>query len=1252
MPNSLDLDVDVDWLYKGKRKVRSARREKEEQHQGSSSSAKASGTANASENDKPPNNESQGSGSPAQPHTRHRSKSQSSATSPSSPLTSAGLGANLNSSSHSSTPPSSRPRHNSISGSLSLRRTSSNSSEKPKKSLFGSLFNRKPVQPPSPPEQQHQQQQQHQQHQQHSTVVTEDSHGGSAAASIPSTSGGTAGQSKGVPIPVSASQIASHRQQFSQFLKEPNSPEIKDIAPIQSERVVLNRNKNKSPLPIKELSTIKMKRVTFAVDKFGMDPPQQIPSRKPKLGNVLVPDDLISDIPSISQGITTSSQTAESSGGNSTTAPPTFTKNSREYLQALENHKKSLKESEKHQQEAHYAAQRIASEVASFKLRNVSSDPKSTLSRSNSSNALKRTTTAEDEAGTELDENIKKLEIDKPIHMHEHHFDDEPNGGESTSSGADPNSSTNELMLDVIYTRCCHLREILPIPSTLRQLKDKTAPLQTLKFLNPRPTLIDILSFSDFISIVPIHNVVFDNVGLTPEMFKIVISSLVRSKALDRLSMRNVVIDENGWKLLCKFLMRNDSIIKLDISQTKIRHDLDPRLHRSQMDWYLFIDVLQKRKGKPLEELLINGISFNNNLPTFEGLIYSFSSSTNRNSRKLKLGIAQSHISVPEQIEILFRWMSEKEIMGVDLAFNDFEHLTKPIIKELSRRNFDSLQYFTLNSTNIQSVQEAALIIRELSKLPQLYFLDLSGLPSLFPAIFPYLNKYLPRFPALKRIHFDSNEWSYKDISLISQILPKCKELLHVSMMNQPQESWVMSTAVFLYDCIKNSEKLINLDFNYENIPEEINSRIAIALVRNAQKSIDSNWQLDELSSQDDLLFDGELISETAGNILDKFNDSAKLKEDSTKRYLLKRYWEKINKIHANVQKTIDDMFEQRASKELSLQSKENLLRLLFMEKTLANILEYLSTNPYIKGLEEQKASEDDTNSFMDEKPVLKHMDSARLTYDESSVYPQDPDMIQDQDPNNSKPHLMATDSGRTIDVTTGRPILTKTSSERSLFGKKQEEEEGELHKWGFFIQQQRSIYPENTPMSKYQQQQQQQAKESKETKETKEAREKVMSQTPRRPSSHSDSISSSVTNASSSSKLPVTSKIIPKIPSGAELREAIIKAKGINSIEDLIDNVSCQRVKLDNIYGIQVEAPIDGKASATTPSSKFSQGQHLTKDSKASQSDTAYVSESEDSFAGDDDDDDGVSGNQINVDETYDKLLNNLSRVRSNRGS
>lgn len=1171
MPNSLDVDVDVDWLYRGKRRGKIVKKREKEHEAGSGGSSDSrhggmslNADVNGRSNDACDNEEKAG--------LRTRSAS---------------LSAQRN---ETTTQPSAS----------SLKRSNS-VGEKPKKSLFGSLFNRKAT------------------------------HVGNGVASGGSSFGtgiqtGNLGREKSgvggneaakgansVAAGVQPINIISHRQQITQFLKEPSSPEVKDLAPIREERIVLNKNPNRSPsaVQIKQLSQLSLKRVMFAVDKFGMDPPQQIPSRKPKRGNVLVPEDMISDVPSISQGIT------NTQGSNSDPSPFLFTSDSKEYKLALENQRRALKESEKHQQEAHYAAQRIATEVAGFKLKTSSAS-------ANNNHIL----SAEDEA------HIKSLEIDKPIHMHEHHFQDLS----SSISSSDENSETK---LDHIYTRCCHLREILPIPSTLRQLKDKTAPLQCLKFLNPRPTLIDVLSFSDFIAIVPIHHVVFDNVGLTPEMFRIVISSLVRSTSLEKLSLRNVVFDSESWKLLCKFLIRNESVIKLDISQTKIKHDLDLKLHRSNMDWQLLTNVLQKRKGKPLEELLLNGVSFVRNVEAFHNLINAFSMTKTETSKRRRLGLAQSEISTPEQIQVLFRWMAENDIYGVDLAFNDFENLTKPIIKQLSTQKFNQLQYFTLNGTNITSVHEVALIIRELSKMPKLYFLDLSSLPSLFPDLFPYLNKYLPRFPNLKRLHLDSNEWTYKDLSMITQILPKCKELLHVSMMNQPQECLTKSTSLFLYDCVKNCEKLMNLDVNYEYISEEINSRIAIALVRNAQRSIDPSSKLDELSSQDDLLFDGELISETADNILNNLNNSEKLQQDATKRYLLKRYWEKMESMHSDVQNTIDQLFEERLSKELSLQSKENLLRLIFVENTLTNILDILSTNPYIKEMVESKAKEstngpDGTNT----RPVLKHVDSDRFIQAMPLKNPYENEQEQEfeHEQNASKPHLMATDSGKTIDVMTGRPILSKTSSQRSIFGKKQEEEEGELHKWGFFVQQQRAIYPSEHPgNSRY-------------------GAEKVQKTSGKpqfSPTSASMVETPPTSNGSNGGPAPsikvsnLGANVIGKIPSGTELREAIIRAKGINSIEDLIDNVNCQRVELDNIYGVHVESPSDVKQNAL-PASITTTASHQSSDDakKLLPSQTVLApSDSEDSLG-----EEGMT-KDITVDETYDKLLNNLSRVRSNKG-
>ena len=89
--------------------------------------------------------------------------------------------------------------------------------------------------------------------------------------------------------------------------------------------------------------------------------------------------------------------------------------------------------------------------------------------------------------------------------------------------------------------------------TTLKQLTGKTAPLQVLKFLNPKPTLIELLAFCDFIAITDINTIVFDNVILTSEMFDTLICSLCEAKDLDKLSLRNVPIDSANWLLSANF---------------------------------------------------------------------------------------------------------------------------------------------------------------------------------------------------------------------------------------------------------------------------------------------------------------------------------------------------------------------------------------------------------------------------------------------------------------------------------------------------------------------------------------------------------------------------------------------------------------------------------------------------------------------------------------------------------------------------
>ena len=118
-----------------------------------------------------------------------------------------------------------------------------------------------------------------------------------------------------------------------------------------------------------------------------------------------------------------------------------------------------------------------------------------------------------------------------------------------------------KMALDVMYTRCCHLREILPIPAIMKQLtKGSLAPLPILQLRNPTPTMVEIQTFADFLRIAPIICVSLDGVSLSYEQFKILLSAMSAKTQLEKLSLRNTPIDSAGWSLLCWFLLQKHSL--------------------------------------------------------------------------------------------------------------------------------------------------------------------------------------------------------------------------------------------------------------------------------------------------------------------------------------------------------------------------------------------------------------------------------------------------------------------------------------------------------------------------------------------------------------------------------------------------------------------------------------------------------------------------------------------------------------------
>lgn len=129
-------------------------------------------------------------------------------------------------------------------------------------------------------------------------------------------------------------------------------------------------------------------------------------------------------------------------------------------------------------------------------------------------------------------------------------------------------AGVKKMSLNLIYSRCCHLREILPIPGIAKQIpKGSMAPLPFLQFRNPTPIMIEVETFADFIRIAPIICISLDGISLSYEQLKILLSAMSAKTQLEKLSFRNTPLDTEGWALLCWFLSCNKAINKLDITQ-------------------------------------------------------------------------------------------------------------------------------------------------------------------------------------------------------------------------------------------------------------------------------------------------------------------------------------------------------------------------------------------------------------------------------------------------------------------------------------------------------------------------------------------------------------------------------------------------------------------------------------------------------------------------------------------------------------
>lgn len=614
-----------------------------------------------------------------------------------------------------------------------------------------------------------------------------------------------------------------------------------------------------------------------------------------------------------------------------------------------------------------------------------------------------------------IDQHAKQLGVEKPMVSHLQHRYQLP---------------VEKMALDIMYTRCCHLREILPIPAIMKQIpKGSMAPIPILQMKNPTPTMVEVLTFADFIRIAPIICVSLDGVSLSLEQFKILLSAMSAKTQLEKLSLRNTPIDYEGWLLFCWFLSRNKLLNKLDITQcpslsvnvvkknkrksssadSKTKKEPETKRmecnkeNRSDMDWSLFTATITARGG--IEEIILTGCCITD-FDVFEKFIkLAVLIKTNR------LGLAYNNLTAKQLRVVVDFWLFKKFVRGLDLGYNDLLSLTRLNIfleqqrkPGFERRVAESLLTFlSLNATNLRFSDTFKETLESvLMKLPNLKYLDLSNNARLFgrhlrtsthertgsdvsdkkeehgqedqTEIVAYLSSKFPLFPKLVRLHLEHNDLSIQSLSTIAKILPFCKNLGYFSILGNKLD---LTTMTMFLQAVKNSKTLITLDCDLEGFPLVIKERLGLYSMRNMERLLYSLGKLPDGQSIEPLSqahAENAKIGDTQESLTEQLNKILALKaqeEIGVDHPIVSEFVKRAMNIKSLLRLTIDELLQLQLRQELNIDGKETLIRFVFLESSINKGLQMIDpslVDEQSGAMKLMGLSEDENNKyFVDE---------------------------------------------------------------------------------------------------------------------------------------------------------------------------------------------------------------------------------------------------------------------------------------------
>ena len=384
-----------------------------------------------------------------------------------------------------------------------------------------------------------------------------------------------------------------------------------------------------------------------------------------------------------------------------------------------------------------------------------------------------------------------------------------------------------------IYRRCCQLRETQVLKRITEQLSSPSAcdpqspgTILCLDLTGFWMQLSDIMTFSDYLAVVPVKKLIMEDAGLTDEAVRVILAGLFAAKTpdqakhnkrlakragsrskqeteqlgvIEKLSLKNnPKIGRDGWRHISLFINMSKSLKAIDLSMNPIPKAISSSNNHGALSKSPSSDIAPHDVSAMLKRALAERLAG----PQLEELVLAECRLTSMDLERIidavmecgltRLGLASNDIT-QEGLQHIVRYVRTGRCQGLDLGGNDLSETLHNLAEALDEKN--SLYALSLADCNL-SPSALKSLFPALARLQNFRFIDLSQNHNLLatqPNALGLLRKYLPQLPLLKRIHLTDVAMSPEQAIALAEVLPEVPSLAHLNILENPQLSALAS---------------------------------------------------------------------------------------------------------------------------------------------------------------------------------------------------------------------------------------------------------------------------------------------------------------------------------------------------------------------------------------------------------------------------------------------------------------------------